>query len=33
VLCKLDLEKAYDHINWDFMLYMLEEMWLQGEMA
>jgi hypothetical protein len=23
VLCKLDLEKAYDHVNWDFLLYML----------
>jgi hypothetical protein len=24
VLCKLDLEKAYDHVNWEFMLYLLE---------
>jgi hypothetical protein len=23
VLCKLDIEKAYDHINWKFLLYML----------
>jgi hypothetical protein len=23
VLYKLDLEKAYDHVNWHFMLYML----------
>jgi hypothetical protein len=22
LLCKLDLEK-YDHVNWDFLLYML----------
>ena len=24
VLCKLDLEKAYDHVNWGFLLYMLQ---------
>ena len=23
VLCKLDVEKAYDHVNWKFLLYML----------
>jgi hypothetical protein len=24
ILCKLDVEKAYDHVNWDFLLYMLK---------
>jgi hypothetical protein len=23
VVCKLDLEKAYDHVNWNFFIYML----------
>ena len=24
VLCKLDVEKAYDHVNWKFLIYMLQ---------
>jgi hypothetical protein len=23
LLCKLDMEKSYDHVNWDFLLYLL----------
>lgn len=23
MLCKLDMEKAYNHVNWDFLLYLL----------
>ena len=26
ILCKLDIEKSYDHIRWDFLLQMLERM-------
>jgi len=22
VICKIDLEKAYNHVNWNFLLYM-----------
>ncbi|RVW48620.1 Transposon TX1 uncharacterized 149 kDa protein [Vitis vinifera] len=26
VLCKLDLEKTYDHINWDFLMSVMQKM-------
>ena len=24
VLCKLDVEKAYNHVNWGFLMYMFK---------
>ena len=24
VLCKLDVEKVFDHVSWDFLMYMLQ---------
>ena len=26
VVCKLDIEKAYDHVNWDALFYLLNRM-------
>jgi hypothetical protein len=31
VICKMDLEKAYDHVNWDFLLYMLRMCGFEGK--
>ena len=30
VLCKLDVEMAYDHVNWNFLLEVLEKMGFKG---
>ena len=35
VLCKLDMEKAYEHVDWNFLLYLLRrcgfgERWCSG---
>ena len=26
VVCKLDIEKTYDHVNWEFLLYVMKRM-------
>ncbi|GFY81333.1 hypothetical protein Acr_01g0011420 [Actinidia rufa] len=31
VLCKLDIKKAFDHVSWDFLLYLLERLGFGGK--
>jgi hypothetical protein len=31
IMCKMDLGKAYDHINWDFLLYVLRRCGFGGK--
>lgn len=31
VLCELDLETAYNHVNWNFLVYVLEQCGFKGK--
>ena len=30
VICKINIEKAYDHVNWGFLLVVMEK-WVLGQ--
>ena len=30
ILCKLDIEKAYDNVNWSFLLLFMKKKWCLG---
>ena len=30
LVCKLDIEKVYDHVSWDTLFYLLERMGFGG---
>jgi len=30
VVCKLDIEKVYDHVNWNFLIYILKRTGFRG---
>ena len=33
MICKMDLEQAYNHVNWDFLLYVLRRCGFRGKLC